>query len=350
MPHTVRPMPDELPVMSRLSQVLVAFTIEVDNELERRLPHFTMKYGSSNSGFGSPWLISVVFWMLVLRHVGPGMISVRELVDRSGLSPERISSCVNGLVRWGYVLHHVDPNDARPKPPKVDWVVIPTTNGKRWHETCPIVLDEVERRWEERYGAPVIDALRAELRAQLTDEPLPTFIPFVGADWAASWQPPADDAGASGLATQLSRVLLLHTLDLERSLPLSLAISANVLRVTGDDGVLVREIQQRSGIAKQSADVIVTFLVRHGHATVEPDPGARGAKRVRLTESGRAALDAYERAVHAVDAPDLRRALDAIPVTPAPLFVDGWRAKVKAPDILPHHPIVTGHGGYPDGS
>jgi hypothetical protein len=36
-----------------LSQVLVAFTIECDNEFERRMPHRTSSYGST-AGRGTP--------------------------------------------------------------------------------------------------------------------------------------------------------------------------------------------------------------------------------------------------------------------------------------------------------
>jgi hypothetical protein len=28
----------------------------------------------------------------------------------------------------------------------------------------------------------------------------------------------------------------------------------------------------------------------------------------------------------------------------------GWRASVRGPDCLPHYPLVTHRGGYPDGS
>jgi|HubBroStandDraft_4_1064222.scaffolds.fasta_scaffold1389585_1 hypothetical protein len=28
----------------------------------------------------------------------------------------------------------------------------------------------------------------------------------------------------------------------------------------------------------------------------------------------------------------------------------GWRARLKPPDILPHHPMVLHRGGYPDGA
>jgi len=31
-------------------------------------------------------------------------------------------------------------------------------------------------------------------------------------------------------------------------------------------------------------------------------------------------------------------------------YPDGWRASVRKPNTLPHYPMVTHRGGYPDGS
>ena len=47
-----------LPLSALLSQALVAFTIEFDNEAERRMPHRTTNHGST--AFPGPWLVSLV--------------------------------------------------------------------------------------------------------------------------------------------------------------------------------------------------------------------------------------------------------------------------------------------------
>jgi hypothetical protein len=31
-------------------------------------------------------------------------------------------------------------------------------------------------------------------------------------------------------------------------------------------------------------------------------------------------------------------------------YPDGWRAQVKAPSTLPHYPVISMRGGFPDGS
>src|SRR5207302_2159147 len=51
-----------LPLSTLLSQALVAFTIELDNDFELQMPHVTtmgMKAGRSADG---PWLVSFVMW------------------------------------------------------------------------------------------------------------------------------------------------------------------------------------------------------------------------------------------------------------------------------------------------
>lgn len=45
-----------LPLPALLSQALVAFTIECDNEFERQMPHRTSNYGSTADRGAGPWL------------------------------------------------------------------------------------------------------------------------------------------------------------------------------------------------------------------------------------------------------------------------------------------------------
>lgn len=342
------------PVLALLSQALVAHSIEVDNEIERRMPHFTMKYGSSNPAFGSPWLISSGLWFNFLRHVGPGMIPVSELAARSGYPAARVSSAVAGLVRWGYVVHHAHPNDSRPKPPKADWVVNPTSIGKRWHETFPEIIDNVEVSWAKRYGIDAISALRAALTAEVSavGSPSAQFMPMLDAEHRTPvLEPDPPEPEPFCLASLMARVILTEAHRLEPELPLGLALSANVVRVARDAGVLIRDLPRRSGVAKQEATTMVNFLVRHDEAVIEADPSATNAKRLHLTETGTAAADAYAGAVSGWDPPELRRSLEALPMSVNDLHADGgWRQKVRPPETLPHYPVVTGHGGYPDGS
>jgi hypothetical protein len=49
-------VPDRLPLSALLSHALIAFTIELDNEFERRMPHRTQDYGKSTESGPTPWL------------------------------------------------------------------------------------------------------------------------------------------------------------------------------------------------------------------------------------------------------------------------------------------------------
>ena len=75
-----------------LSQVLIAHTIELDNEFERRL---------AESG-ESARVTSVVMWSNFLRFVGEG-ITVGDLSDAAGLPKTRVLSNLGGMERWRYV-------------------------------------------------------------------------------------------------------------------------------------------------------------------------------------------------------------------------------------------------------
>jgi hypothetical protein len=58
-----------LPLSALLSQVLVAFTIECDNEFERQMPHRTSNYGSTAGRAAGPWLVSMAMWWTCMRLV-----------------------------------------------------------------------------------------------------------------------------------------------------------------------------------------------------------------------------------------------------------------------------------------
>jgi hypothetical protein len=111
-------------------------------------------------------------------------------------------------------------------------------------------------------------------------------------------------------------------------------------------------------------------MAKWGLATIEPDPSTFRGKVARLTAKGLKARARYLPTAAAVERQyraryrsreleRLRAALLAI-VEPSaersPLWEgleprpEGWRAVVAAPECLPHYPLVTHCGGYPDGS
>ncbi len=146
-----RAMSAPLPLSTLLSQPLVAHTIELDNEFERRF---------AETGERAR-VASVVMWSNFLRFVGDG-IEVGALPEAAGLPKARVLSTVGGMERWRYVF--VAPASAR-TPPKVkregrgsgralrkEWVVRPTSAGRKAQEIWPPLFDEVDTRWAERFG------------------------------------------------------------------------------------------------------------------------------------------------------------------------------------------------------
>ena len=88
-------MTDDVPLPTLLSQPLIAFTIEFDNEAEHRLPHRTTRGGPSGGGRG-PWLVSQAMWANFMQFVGADGVPLREISDLAGLTN------LAGLERWGY--------------------------------------------------------------------------------------------------------------------------------------------------------------------------------------------------------------------------------------------------------
>ena len=91
----------------------------------------------------------------------------------------------------------------------------------------------------------------------------------------------------------LSRALLAFALEYERAPGPPLAVSANVLRVIGPDGVRTRDIPALAGISKESVAMAAGLLAEGGLATEGPDPDGSRFKVTRLTAAGTVARDAY---------------------------------------------------------
>ncbi|HEX4138148.1 MAG TPA: hypothetical protein VHY84_26295 [Bryobacteraceae bacterium] len=126
-----------LPLCSLLSQALVAFTIEFDNEAEHRMRHRTSVLGGSPL---DPWLVSLAMWSNCMQFVGTEGIRVGELEKRA-----RTKTNLNGMVRWGYVVV------------SSDGIVHATTAGRKAQEVWRPLFGEIEKRWRERFGEDAVD-------------------------------------------------------------------------------------------------------------------------------------------------------------------------------------------------
>jgi DNA-binding MarR family transcriptional regulator len=386
-----------LPLPTLLSYALVAFTIELDNEFEHRMPHRTsdlVPTGSTGPSAG-PWLVSMAMWANCMRFLGDGGMRVRELEDLAVAKTN-----LEGMRRWGYVEFVRDPAESRAKPPSTDLIIRPTREGRVAQETWRPLAGEIERRWCARFSRGHIDRLRQSLVALAgqSRRPMPYCLPILGYGlWTGNRVPGrrvastaqvarvthAANNGHAAHATQsanpadlelptlLSRALLGLAVAYERESPVSLAIGANVLRVLTEDGVRVRDLPHLTGVAKPGVDMSLGMLQKLDFADVGPNPDGSRWKIARLTPGGRSAQESHQcrlagaelvtRSRFGTDAVNtLRGMLEPLVGDPtgqrSPLYAglapypDGWRAKIREPDTLPHFPVILQRGGYPDGN
>jgi DNA-binding MarR family transcriptional regulator len=339
------------PLSTRLSQALVAFTIEFDNESEHRIQHWTTKSGARQG----VWLVSMAMWWNCMKYVGDQPVSIKELEHLA-----RTKTNLHGMQRWGYIT--VDP-----APPKL---VRATAKGLKAREVWAPLCGMVEKRWEERFGKGEVGRLRDALWVIVSrfQRDLPDCLPILGYGLFSIGPDRERNAPVERelpLAVLLARALLQFAMDFERESDLSLAICANVLRVLDEKGVRVRDLPLASGVSKEALAMAMGILRKKRLAIIVPDPEGSRSKAARLTPKGVAAQDAYLRRLARVEKSWQERfgkpaiaALDNAlrPFAGEPLFrgmepyPDGWRASVRRPDVLPHYPMVLHRGGYPDGS
>ncbi|MGH3258033.1 MAG: SAM-dependent methyltransferase [Streptosporangiaceae bacterium] len=370
----VPPSADSLSLSALLSQALVAFIIECDNEAEHRIPHRTTDYGASAQGYGA-WLVSMVMYENCLKFVGEEPITVAELERLA-----RTGTNLDGMRRWSYITIDGTAKKIHKGRPGPDAVLRATPRGLQAREVWAPIAGLTEPRWRERFGADQVGRLKAALLAVVTqlDPGLPDCLPILGAnltshapDPALPPRPTPVDLQTLPMPALLSRVLLSFALDYERESALSLAVSANLLRILSEEGRRPRDLPGLTGISKEAVSWALGILIRARLAAEDPDPAASRGKIARLTPKGTAAKRAYRDLLGTTEErwrgrfgadpiAALRQPLEALAAAkdgrPPPLFgglepyPDGWRARVRPPAVLPYYPMVLHRGGYPDGS
>jgi DNA-binding MarR family transcriptional regulator len=364
-----------------LSQALIAFTIEFDNEAERQF---------AESGLRRLYPVSLVMWSNYLRFIEPDGVPVRELREKAGVSENHLASRLGALQRWGYVTVAAESAAGEPLPSRRDWTVRLTGLGRKARAVWLPLVRIVETRWEARFGRDPIEKLRQRLRRMTADfEPgLPHYLPVVGYDMFAALPPvpatarEAESDAVRDLPALLSAVLLALTIECERESELSMPMGSNALRVLGETAVRVRDLPSLTGVSKEAISVAIGFLEKRGYLTIEPDASGSRSKVVRLTRRGERAQDAYRRHLGAIEegwharfGPDEIRALvaslqglfdardgDGPRVSQGLVpYPGGWRLRapyakqtaaiLRDPSAaLPHYPMVLHRGGWPDGS
>jgi len=193
---------------------------------------------------GGPWLVSLVMWSDCMRFVGDERITGRELEHLA-----RTKTNLNGMQRWGYITIEA--------PPRSAGVIRATSKGRQARNVGRPLFGEIEQRWQTRFGKDPIQRLRESLGALIRqmDGELPDCLPILGYGLFSRVsdrrrQTPAGPQDHLTLSALLSRVLLAFAIEFERESDLSLAISANVVRVLNEKGVRVRDVPLLAGVSK----------------------------------------------------------------------------------------------------
>lgn len=352
------------PLSALLSQALVAFTIEFDNEFEHLVPHRTTNHGSAGGSAPAPWLVSMVMWLMLMRFVPDEGIDAKELYWRAGLAPKELRMWLVRMAKWwGYLT-------------VTDKFARPTAGGMKALEVWRPLTDVVQKRWQNRVGKAPLDQLLEVMRTIVKSDgtDYPDYLPVLGYPLLTS--PPTVKSEAQSrsnhtLPALLSKLLLAFATEFERESNLSLAVCADLLRPTGDEGVPIRQLPSLSGVSKGAIAMALRRAEECDLGIVQRQPAKGRLKIFVLTPQGRRARDKYFHLSGDIEkswggkfgkpnVETLRELLEALAGSsssqPSPLlewlkpYPDGWRASVPAPAQLPHYPMVLHRGGFPDGS
>lgn len=338
-------------VVSRVSQALVAFTIEVDNLLEAAMA------AAGWTGVRT----SLAMWAGLLRHIPPdGGIAVAELPHRCGLPVRVVRRNLNGCARWGFVDLEGDH-------------VALTGAGRHAARLWSGLPRRVEERWSDRFGANVIDVLGGALNAVAATTAAGLGDHLLAPEVASTPAQPL-----TGLYADLCRLVNAAAAEhADGGTPR--VVSADLLRVLPPDRwTPVRLLPGLTGVARPGIDVLIRMAETLGLVVVRRAPAGRG-REIRPTRTGvRAAGEALvidaalaDRWADAPGSGDLTAALEDLltrrdetgsvlgeGLRPHP---GGWRAEpghrtrtdrmmADPATALPHHPAPLRQGAWPDGA
>jgi DNA-binding MarR family transcriptional regulator len=360
------------PLSSQLSRVLVAFTIEADDEFEHRVPHRTTNHGTTaKANTEAPWLVSLLMWSMCMRFIPAYGVSIGSYARSVWwLTPKGISTTLRRMGGWwGYLT--IDSAAGPRSLTKAERIVRPTAAGRRAQEVWEPLIGEIEERWSGRFGHARIGALRSALEDLVGqfDRPLPDCLGLY--DVNLDRRAPSDPQLAASLPGLLSQAIFLFELEFESEHPVPMSVCGNVLRVLDGGATPVKDLAMRTGLAKDGVEANLRALERRKLAKIAPDPGGRRHRVATLTPAGTerhrqateltAAIE--QRWQHRYGQQRLTTVVDALtdiagePNDPTgPLWAglyrypEGWRSSLPRPETFPHHPAASHRGGYLDGA
>ncbi|HEY6464878.1 MAG TPA: hypothetical protein VIY69_02735 [Candidatus Acidoferrales bacterium] len=290
------------PLPALLSQILVAFTLEFDNEFERKM---------GKAGYPGARL-SLVVWFNLIRFVPDKGISIRDLAKKALAEEPQIKLMLGCLERWGFVALEPDAAKQENKAPKkrlksglevrhgfgsgrglaTDWIVkLKATRGAQAKEIWPPLFGIIEARWSTRFGNIEIRQLRDSLQSIVAKLDVELPHGFTDIRYRKRPFPVRNDQAAADLPlpTLLSRALLAFAIDFERDSRAAFALCANAIRVLSEKPIRESEIPRLTGSSPETSGLL------------ESDPTARRGKLLRLSPRGLAAQRDYQRLVEEIE-------------------------------------------------
>jgi hypothetical protein len=285
------------PLPTLLSQLLVAFTVELDNEFERQ----------------SGARLSLMVWANLMRFLVDGPLTVAKLATRAHAPPERLKALLGCLERWGVVtLETAQADEGASSRGKMrtrggkrdgwgsgrgiraDWRVVPTATGEKAIKIWNPLEAEIEQRWRRRFGADAIRRLHDSLQTIVGqfEVELPHGLPAGLLVPEEHDFPPRASKTTEGLslAALLSQALFAFAIEFDREAGVSLALCANAIRVLSHVPVAEAEIPRLTGSSPETSGI--GWQLRP-YVVVEADPEASRGKVVRLSFQGRGAQGWY---------------------------------------------------------
>jgi hypothetical protein len=289
-------MPNEdgpRPLSALLSQVLVAYTVELDNRFELAM---------SLAGYPGARL-SLVVWTNLLRFVPEDGITVGDLQAASVGSRDGSGLQLGCLERWRFIYFQDDedgPADSQERPEvkrngwgrgrgiKQTWVVHLARRGRLAESIWPKVWPEVEERWKQRFGAGYVSLCDALHQIEEhRDVELPLGLPGgLDVPWTWAYPPriPREKDAAIPISALLSRVLLMFANEFNQRSRMPIRLCANTIRVLNEDtGVRLGDLPKLTGVSPEASDigwVLKRFVV------VESDPSGKRGKVAKLSPPG----------------------------------------------------------------
>jgi hypothetical protein len=283
------------PLSALLSQLLVAYTIELDNEFELRM---------AEGGFPGARL-SLTVWTNIVQFIAGEGITVRDLIAPSTVTFDQLKLALGCLERWGFVTlqqeKSVNPKEAR----RDGWgsgrgIVLTmnihlTRKGKEAARIWPPLWKEIEERWKLRFGRnEILDLCKSlEEISEQKEVELPMGLPlgFGMDDVVTTPRRKAEKRVDLPLSALLSQVLMMFTLEFNQRSRTPLVLSANIIRVlSGEESVRLGDLPRLTGGSSETSDI--GWRVKP-YVVLENDNSSKRGKIVRLSPAGVLAQKKY---------------------------------------------------------